>query len=512
MSFKDGKTLHKTTTRLPLTIHQYLQLIKHDKLINTPVFNRGKVAKPDWQRGIITSIYRGLDLPKFVLWIPDAKLIDAIKKDVTKGFDILLDATEWRYPILDGVQRTHSIMEFAKHTLTTESTLEFFHDGVHYGHRDVGGQTFKDLEDLNADIAAIFSNYIIDVTLFYGTDEEASAYFIALNNGNPMNDQQKRNALISAVGDFIRLSANVEHSTDDTRMGLFETQKVLTGAKGARKETLKGKYISTPVSKMQLDKWLAYVIAYSSFQRGLPKDSAVAGIETKNLNDMYSKSYKYDFGLNDQDKNKQIRKLVEENCNDILRMLRNQKYYKQASLGACLNIYLLIDYLRLNKILKIDDPEKFADWFFKIHTELCKPVNGKESDYRVTTRLGFTKTFLNSRLNYIWDEFKKEVKTDANGSIVLGPYPKLGIRILDMKRNISDKDAIEIFHDQDAKCAVSGDDITQLDMIKAHKKPWSEGGMSTPSNIVLTTKAANRPVVEELVLPDGEEEEEDDEA
>src|SRR6266404_6576142 len=106
---------HKTTLRLSITIEQYLKLLKHNKLSEFPTFQRGSVAKPDWMRAIITTIFRGLDLPKFVLWVKDGNLLDDIREaqNDDEKFNILFNSEKGiQYPIIDALQRTHAIRKF----------------------------------------------------------------------------------------------------------------------------------------------------------------------------------------------------------------------------------------------------------------------------------------------------------------------------------------------------------------------------------------------------------------
>lgn len=506
---------HKATVRLSLTIGQYLQLLRNQKLIDRPTFNRGKVAKPDWKRKIITSIFKGLDLPKFVLWVKDGTLLKKIRAasesgDTTEAFNLLLNDPSQTYPIIDAVQRTTAIGEFSAGKLYTENGLTFFHRERFVD--DYGNCTKKGLPENVYD--EIFLDYVIDITLFFGSDEEASDYFVALNKGNTMNDQQIRNSFISAVGDFVKETANIIHSFDDvghplsTHHPLFDIEIIKQKGR-VSDEKLKGKFIKTGVKRMEFDKWLSYCIAYSSWQRDKPTQCAVGGIDGDKLDSMYRNSYKKDFGETNETKG--IKNLVLKTCNDIYQMLKGRKYYKQASAGACLNLYMFIDYLRQVSSLRVDDHGKFADWFFKIHNELCKspPGDDRENDFKLTTRLGYTEKHLNFRLNSIYMKFKDKIQHDKEGNIVPGVYGELGIRILDKNRNITDTEAVDIFHIQAGKDAVTGEDITQADMIKAHIHPHSEGGLSVPENVVLTTKATNRPVIADLELPEDEDEDDD---
>ena len=103
----------------------------------------------------------------------------------------------------------------------------------------------------------------MDVIFVQGSDVEICQVFQDVNNGNPMNPQQKRTATIGKFSDYIRMWSNLRVSNKD-KLPLFHINE--TKKKDEYMNVpVDGMYINIKNKSQQLDEF--FVKTISGFQR-----------------------------------------------------------------------------------------------------------------------------------------------------------------------------------------------------------------------------------------------------
>ena len=145
--------------------------------INTEAeYQRGEVWSVPQQQLLIDSILRGFDLPKiFLRKLPD-------------GSDKLFD-------VVDGVQRLTSIWRFMSNEYALPRSFEYPGFGV------VGGKTWKDLPQ-NVKDRLEFAKVTV-TELETDDDDDIRELFQRLQQGEPLNAAERRNAMSGDVRDFV---------------------------------------------------------------------------------------------------------------------------------------------------------------------------------------------------------------------------------------------------------------------------------------------------------------------
>lgn len=164
---------------------------------------------------LIDTIFRGLDIPKFYLWKIDwTTLINGYPEGETKDYYEKIferkrnendDPNPYVYEVVDGQQRIRTILEYME--VNPPNTQVY---------RGDWRNTFSSLSDspmakgklfsqLNADQQIQFEEKVLTVmVLENATIDEVREMFLRLQNGTPLNSQQKRDAMGSAIGRTVR--------------------------------------------------------------------------------------------------------------------------------------------------------------------------------------------------------------------------------------------------------------------------------------------------------------------
>jgi len=144
-------------------IWEALDLYKRREVINFPVFQRGNIWSDKQKSHLIDSMLRGIDIPKFYFY------------KTSEGWDVI-----------DGQQRIRAIVGFFDEEVT-----------------DDDGRTFPELSESEK---ATIENYPLTITEVEEiTDEEVRELFIRLQLGIPINSGERLNAIMSKLGDFVKL-------------------------------------------------------------------------------------------------------------------------------------------------------------------------------------------------------------------------------------------------------------------------------------------------------------------
>lgn len=204
------------TTNGPQNIGQLKKHFEHGNLFLSPEdYQTESRWNLDQKKLLIDTIFRGLDIPKFYLWkidwstlvngYPEGETKDYYKKILEKKRMDNDDPNPYIYEVVDGQQRTRTILEFI---------------GVKTPHKNVyrGNwfEPYSSLEEtpiakgklftqLNADQQTMFEEKVLTVMILESASiDEVREMFLRLQNGTPLNSQQKRDAMGSLIGIAVR--------------------------------------------------------------------------------------------------------------------------------------------------------------------------------------------------------------------------------------------------------------------------------------------------------------------
>lgn len=153
-------------------------LVDFESRINVEAeYQRGKVWSEAQQAFLIDSILRGFDIPKLFL----------SKRP---------DGSQHLFDVIDGKQRLTAIWRFVADEFALLRDLDPFPD---LGH--LGGQRWSDLS-VEAKDRLQFANITVS-TISDSTADEIRELFLRLQQGEPLNAAERRNAMAGPVRDFV---------------------------------------------------------------------------------------------------------------------------------------------------------------------------------------------------------------------------------------------------------------------------------------------------------------------
>lgn len=161
------------------TINQLAE--SNDKINEQPEYQRGEVWKDKKKALLIDSILRGIDIPKIFL-----------RKLQNSPYD---------FEVADGQQRITAIIKFRNNLVPLRNDIV---NGLNLNEIDghsVGNKFYKDLP---TSLRRKFDAYELTIALIDITDhKEVRTLFGRLQLGETLNPAEKRNAIISSVGNCI---------------------------------------------------------------------------------------------------------------------------------------------------------------------------------------------------------------------------------------------------------------------------------------------------------------------
>lgn len=164
--------------------------------VDPPYQRESGVWSTDKKQLFIDSLINNFDVPKIYL------------------HDKTSDDTPYSYAVIDGKQRLDAIWNFMSGRFGLASDFRFIDDD---GDEDAfkAGASYADLTDRQKEV---FKSKSLDVVLVRHADtDDIEELFSRLNNGEPLNAAEKRNAL---GGDMIGLIRDfAKHSFFDKRLG-----------------------------------------------------------------------------------------------------------------------------------------------------------------------------------------------------------------------------------------------------------------------------------------------------
>lgn len=280
------------TTNGPQNVGQVKKQFEHGNLFLSPEeYQRESAWNLEQKKLLIDTIFRGMDIPKLYFWkIDHHTLIDGYPDGETKEVykEILErkrkendDPDPYIYEVVDGQQRIRTILEYIGVTPPNSKV-----------YRGFWNQPFESLEDspiakgkmysqLNAEQQTKFDEARLTIMVLERANiDEIRDMFLRLQNGTPLNAQQKRDAMGSNVGSVIRDLASLSFFTKTVNFDNRASAHHLVASQMLHLE-LKGKIVSC--TSRQLDK------LYEQYKK-VPVDSILV-TRTKKIITMLGKIF-----------------------------------------------------------------------------------------------------------------------------------------------------------------------------------------------------------------------------
>jgi len=169
---------------------------------------------------LVDTIFRGMDIPKFYLWkidqntlvngYPEGDTRNLYRSILEKKRDENDDPDPYVFEVVDGQQRIRSILEFMG---VKPPNAECFRGAWHEPFSapiETPMAKGRYYSQLNADQQIRFEEKPLSVmVLEHASIDEIRDMFLRLQNGTPLNAQQKRDAMGSKIGQVARELANL---------------------------------------------------------------------------------------------------------------------------------------------------------------------------------------------------------------------------------------------------------------------------------------------------------------
>ncbi len=213
------------TSNGPQTINQIQRYVEFGDVFLSPVeYQRENAWDIDQKKLLIDTIFRKLDIPKFYLWKIDQKTLANGYPDspAREHYKSVLERKRREndepdpcvYEVVDGQQRIRTILEY----MGVKPTNDVCYRGGWLDPFDSLGETpmanGKKYGKLNAQQQLKFQEYGLTVMVLEdATIKDVREMFLRLQNGTPLNAQQKRDALGSEVGAKARMLSELPFFT-----------------------------------------------------------------------------------------------------------------------------------------------------------------------------------------------------------------------------------------------------------------------------------------------------------
>ena len=204
------------TTNGPQNIGQIKKHFEHGNLFLSPEdYQTESRWSIDQKQLLIDTIFRGLDIPKFYLWkidettlyngYPDGETKEAYKKILERKRKENDDPNPYIYEVVDGQQRTRTILEYMGVTTRHKNVFRGEWFEMYPALSDTPIAKGKLFSNLNAEQQTKFEEKVLTVMILENaTIDEVREMFLRLQNGTPLNSQQKRDAMGSQIGRAVR--------------------------------------------------------------------------------------------------------------------------------------------------------------------------------------------------------------------------------------------------------------------------------------------------------------------
>jgi len=162
--------------------------LKRNQINFEPPYQRiGGIWDLETKQFFLDSIVNSFDIPKiYIHYFPDK-------------FNSLYE--DKMYAIIDGKQRMQTIFEFLDGKINLGDNIVYFKDPS----ISIKNFSYADLAEKHRNIRSDFDNYVLDIVYVISDEKDRiEELFARLNEGKPLNNAEKRNALGGSVVDAIR--------------------------------------------------------------------------------------------------------------------------------------------------------------------------------------------------------------------------------------------------------------------------------------------------------------------
>lgn len=377
------------TMLVHLPVRDVLQLDGDDRIGQWYDLNRGFVWNKQKVQSLMSSLVEGIVIPQIYVSVNNRSMLNGVNPSApteVNGQTILnniLDDVGCEVKIVDGLQRTTSILEFVKtdSEYKTEPHLEV-------NGRNVGRMTFNELP---ADVQDKILNYKLAVVFYFGDDAGAETYFHRLNSGVSLTAAEYTNAYTTPVCNWIRARANV-HSPNAEKFKSFICDR-----------DRNSKLLRIPYGRrMVFDKVLKQAVTFSAHQAGVingsggvSKDAMVKLSKQtwENLNEVPT--------VQDAQVTVDLKGEVESIFAIIDDVVSGPRSITKVGGSLLLNLYMFLHDLAKNGET-VSDPATFSREFFDAHEALYQKHSSDYNEiYELRTRRGHNRTELAERVSIL---------------------------------------------------------------------------------------------------------------
>ena len=400
---------------------------------NPPYQREGYVWSDDKKRFFIDSLVNRYDTPK--IYLHDTR----DDNDDPYGFHVI-----------DGKQRLTTILDFRKGAFSLEDKKG---DGISVGDNAekavVEFTTAKYWEELSDEAREYFNAIALDVVLITGTDEEGiEEQFSRLNNGESLNNAEKRNAIGGDMNKIIRKIA--DHSfiqkTCSIKIKRYNDRELATKFLIIEENDAEGKELVCDLTKKNLDA----LVEDNKNMNSNKKDSLERGA-TECLNYMDTIFATQGYMLN--------------------RVTHIPAYYLFIK-----NIRSLYGHPKL--------PAKLQEFFPKFW-KMRNDNQQKSEDERDRELEQYGETFLKATSNK--ENMKIRLSILVSWFLRLNPDVEKKVR----KRFFSEEEKRALFALAGGRCQGCERELIYADMHADHIKPYAHGGETTLKNAQCLCQSCN---------------------
>jgi hypothetical protein len=455
----------RVTNDGPQSISQVERYFTFGDLVLSPLdYQRESAWDLNQKKLLIDSIFRGYDIPKFYLWKIDLKTINTQNSypdgDTKDRYRTMLqqkviqnnDPNPYIFEAVDGQQRLRTILEFMGKNPPNQ-----------FVYRGIWNTPFTTLSDtpmamgreyalLNPQQQLFFESKSLSIVILEDTIiSEVRDMFLRLQNGTPLNAQQKRDAIGSNIGKVAR-------------------------------DIAKQKFLSNSVN---FDNFASDHIRLSSQMLNLEVSGGIESCTSKNLDKLYKRFpsnvvVPQDIITKTKKTNEILGDIFQKKCPNINRSFALSLYWL---ISKITDIYIInkADYITIHdNFVKLDTDRLLAaqrdytapgdDIFEELSESMSRSTDGKEG---IETRHEIIGQYLFQNVS-------------------LSPLPNL-----DPNRNFSDEEKLIIYFRDHGQCQLAcngnicGKHLEFNESVVDHIIPHSLQGITEISNGRLAHKLCN---------------------
>ena len=204
------------SSRGPSTVDQIHRHFMGGNLFLSPEeYQRENAWDLDQKQLLIDTIFRGFDIPKFYLWridahtladgYPDGETRTAYRKILDRKRVDNEDPDPYVFEVVDGQQRIRTILEYMGVKPPSQDYYRGTWHDLFPALADTPIARGRYYNQLNVDQQLQFGQYSLSaMVLEKASIDEIRDMFLRLQNGTPLNAQQKRDAMGSQIGRVAR--------------------------------------------------------------------------------------------------------------------------------------------------------------------------------------------------------------------------------------------------------------------------------------------------------------------